>query len=383
MTVLTGGKVVTPDGVVADASVTVQAGRITDISRGPAPSGAVDLAGKWLLPGFIDLHTHGGGGHDVTGSPEDMSAAVAFHRRHGTTRTLVSLAAAAPSSLIEGLGWVTDMVDAGSGQFGHVIGAHLEGPFLADSRRGAQNPAHLLMPDRNTFAKLVEAARGALRSVTIAPELPGALELIGDIVEAGAVAAIGHTDATYDQARAAIDAGATLATHLFNGMRPVHHREPGVVWAALVSGIACEVINDGVHVHPAVTTLVGNVPGRLVLITDAIQAAGLNDGDFTVGGLHIHVVNGQVRLAGTDTLCGSTLTMDAALRRAVKECALPIEVAAAAASANPARVLGIDDDCGAIVVGRAADLVVLDQDLMVVGVMAGGEWDAQYPQPMA
>ncbi len=379
MTVLSAGKVVTPDGVVAGASVSIEAGKIAGISRGPAHPGAVDLAGKWLLPGFIDLHVHGGGGHDVTVSPEDMAAAVAFHRRHGTTRTLVSLAAASPSSVIETLGWVTDLVDAGPGQFGHVIGSHLEGPFLAESRRGAQNRAHLLMPDRNTFAKLVEASRGALRSVTIAPELPGALELVSDVVKAGAVAAIGHTDATYDQARAAIDAGATLATHLFNGMRPVHHREPGVVWAALVAGIACEVINDGVHVHPAVTTLLGNMPGRLVLVTDAIQAAGMSDGDFTVGGLHVQVLHGQARLAGTDTLCGSTLTMDAALRRAVKQCSLPIEVASAAASANPARVLGIDDECGAIAVGLAADLVVLDEDLTLAGVMAGGVWGSPYP----
>ena len=379
MTVLSAGKVVTPDGVVAGASVSVEAGKIAGITRGPAPPGAVDLAGKWLLPGFIDLHVHGGGGHDVTVSPEDMAAAVAFHRRHGTTRTLVSLAAAAPSSMIETLGWVTDLVDAGPGQFGHVIGSHLEGPFLAESRRGAQIRAHLLMPDRNTFAKLLEAARGALRSVTIAPELPGALELVSDVVEAGAVAAIGHTDATYDEARAAIDGGATLATHLFNGMRPVHHREPGVVWAALVAGIACEVINDGVHVHPAVTTLLGNMPGRLVLVTDAIQAAGMSDGDCTVGGLHVQVLHGQARLAGTDTLCGSTLTMDAALRRAVTECSLPIEVASAAASANPARVLGIDDECGAIAVGLAADLVVLDEDLTLAGVMAGGVWGSPYP----
>ena len=220
----------------------------------------------------------------------------------------------------------------------------------------------------------MEAARGTLRSVTVAPELPGALDLIGDVLAAGAVAAIGHSDATYAEAFAAIDAGATLATHLFNGMRPVHHREPGIVWAALVSGIACEVINDGVHVHPSVTSLVASVPSRAVLVTDSVQVAGAADGEYEVGGRRLQVTNGQVTLAGTSTLAGSCLTMDMAFRRAVKVCGVPVEVASVAASANPARVLGIHGDYGAIAPGRVADIVVLDGDLNVRRVMAGGQW---------
>jgi len=379
MTVLHGGRVVTPDGVVEDGWVSVEGGRITGMGRGPAPLGGVDLGGRWLLPGFVDVHVHGGGGYDMTASPEDMAGAVAFHRRHGTTRTLVSLVTAPPDALVEQLGWVADAVAAGPDLNGHIVGAHLEGPFLADSRRGAHNPVYLLMPDRQVFARFVEAAHGTVRSMTIAPELPGAIELIGDVLDAGGVAAIGHSDATYAEACTAIDAGATLATHLFNGMRPLHRREPGIIGAALASGIFCEVINDGVHVHPAITTLVAGAPGRTVLVTDAVRAAGMGDGEFFVGGLQVRVSNGQARLAGTDTLAGSSLTLDGALRRAVQECGLPIEVASAAASGNPARAIGIDNDCGAIVVGLAADLVVLDQDLMVVGVMAGGQWDASDP----
>lgn len=375
MTVLKGGRVVTPDGVLDDGWVTVENGRIGAVGTGRAPSDAVDLGGAWLLPGFIDLHMHGGGGHDATESPDEMEAAVAFHCRHGTTRTLVSLITAPLDDLTEQLGWIADLVEAGASPNGHVVGAHLEGPFLSHARCGAQNPAHLLLPDRTAFAKLVTAARGTLRSVTIAPELPVALALIDDVLAAGAVAAIGHTDAGYAQAQAAIDAGATLATHLFNGMRPLHHREPGVVAAALASDLACEVINDGVHVHPAITALVARIPKRLVLITDAIQAAGgVGDRDFVLGGKHVEVRDGQARLADSATLAGSLLTMDDALRRAVRECGLSIEIASAAASANPARVLGIDNECGAIVVGRAADLVVLDQDLRVVRVLAAGQW---------
>ena len=176
----------------------------------------------------------------------------------------------------------------------------------------------------------------------------------------------------YDPTRA-IDAGATLATHLFNGMRPLHHREPGVIAAALGCDLACEVINDGVHVHPAITALVARDPRRLVLITDGIDAAGVGDGDFVLGGQDVRVHDGQARLAATGSLAGSTLTMDDAVRRAVLDSGLPIQVASAAASGNPARVLGIDDRCGRIAPGLDADFVVLDDNLQVTRVIAAGD----------
>jgi N-acetylglucosamine-6-phosphate deacetylase len=375
--VLTNARVVTPDGVLADGWVAIADRRIADAGTGTPPAGQgaqTDLGGAWLLPGFIDLHVHGGGGHDTTNSPDDLAAAVAFHRRHGTTRTLVSLVTAPLDALTRQLGWIADLVAAGPSAEGHVVGAHLEGPFLSHARCGAQNTAHLLLPDRAAFETLAGAARGQLRSVTIAPELPGAVDLIRDVQAAGAVAAIGHSDAGYADARAAVDAGATLATHLFNGMRPLHHRDPGVVGAALAANLACEVINDGVHVHPAITTLVAGVSGRLVLITDAIEAAGAGDGDYLLGGQSVQVRDGQARLSANGALAGSTLTMDAALRRAVRECGLSIEAASAAASANPARVLGIDDEAGSIKPGLEADFVVLDDDLELLHVMAGGAW---------
>jgi len=373
VTTLAGGRIVASDGIFDGGWIRVEDGRIAALGRGVPPTPAVDLAGAWLLPGFIDLHMHGGGGFNATKSPADMAAAVAFHRRHGTTRTLVSLVTAPLDALVVQLAWVADMVEAGAGPNGHVIGAHLEGPFLSHSRCGAQNPEHLLGPDRAAFARLVAAARGTLRTVTIAPELPGALALIGDILACGAVAAIGHTDADFAEAGTAIDAGASLVTHLFNAMRPLHHREPGVIAAALAANLACEVINDGVHLHPAVTALVAQAPHRLVLITDAIEAAGVGDGDFVLGDQDVRVSDGKAVLAGTATLAGSTLTMDEALRRAVRQCGLRMEVASAAASGNPARVLGIDGECGSIAVGLAADLVVLDDQLNVRQVLSAGQ----------
>ncbi|MCK9900714.1 N-acetylglucosamine-6-phosphate deacetylase [Parafrankia colletiae] len=381
MILLTGAKVVTPGGVLDPGRVLVRDGLIAQVGRGDLdldpgraePAERVDLTGAWLLPGFVDLHMHGGGGHDVAASAADMAGAVAFHQAHGTTRTLVSLVTAPVARLAEQLGWVAALTAAGPGPDGHVVGAHLEGPFLAAERRGAQPAEHLRRPDRAVFADLEAAAAGALRVITVAPELPGAAAVVAAALEAGAVAAAGHTDATYAQASAAFAAGITLTTHVFNGMRPLHHREPGTAGAALDAGVACELINDGVHVHPALLRLVAAEPERLVLVTDAVDAAGAGDGEYVLGGHPVRVRDGQARLVAGGALAGSTLTMDQAVRRAVAA-GLPIEVVAAAAATNPARVLGLDARCGAIAPGLDADLVVLDAELAVTAVMAGGRW---------
>ncbi len=367
-TVLAGARVVTPDGVLDPGWVAIDGGRIVDIGSGPAAG--EDVGGGWLLPGFIDLHTHGGGGFDVTKSGAAMAGAVGFHLQHGTTRLLVSLMAAPVDALCEQLGWVNALVADG-----RVIGAHLEGPFLAPARSGAQNRAHLLDPDPLVLSKLLDAAQGNLRIMTVAPELPGALDLIAELVAAGVVAAVGHTDASYEQASAAFGSGATLATHLFNAMGPMSHREPGAAVAALDAGAVVELINDGVHVHDAMTRLVLNLrPSRVALVTDAVSAAGAGDGCFTLGDREVVVHDGEARLSGSSALAGSTLTMDEAVRRLIVDVGLPVEVAAAAAATTPARLLGLADRCGAIVAGLAADLVHLDDDYVLTRVMSRGSW---------
>ena len=382
---LAGGRVVTLDAVLDDAWVHVAGGQIVEIAerRPAADVPVVDLGGAWLLPGYIDLHVHGGGGHSVASSPEAMDAAVAYHRTRGTTATLVSLVTAPVDELVAQAGWAAALTRRGPTPRGCVLGSHLEGPFLSPRRRGAQNAAHMIAPDGEILERLIAAGEGELRMMTLAPELDGALALIPRLRQQGIVAAIGHSDATYEEARAAIRAGADHATHLFNGMGPLHHRTPGLVGAALEAGIPCELINDGRHVHPAVITLVCRLIDCPVLITDAIDATGVGDGTFDLGGLAVHVQDGEARLASTRSLAGSTLTMDEALRRAVQDSGLPIEEAAAAAATNPARVLGLDDRLGSIAPGRRADLVVLDDGLAVGRVMAAGEWlsEVTHDQP--
>jgi N-acetylglucosamine-6-phosphate deacetylase len=374
MTVLTGASVVAPDGVVADGWVQLDGGTISGYGSGQAPDGAEErLDGGWLVPGYLDIHCHGGNAADFgSGDPDQLTQAAAFHLGYGSTSVLASLVTAPVSALCHQLAVAADVVESGDT---NLVGIHLEGPFLSHHRCGAQNPEHLILPNLEDFTKMVDASRGTLTMMTIAPELPGAIELIEACVAAGVVAAVGHTDATYEQAAAAFRAGATVATHLFNGMRPIHHREPGPVLAALDAEAGCEVINDGVHVHPAVLRLVADRdPAQLVLITDAISATGIGDGRYELGGQRVTVQDGQARLATNGSLAGSTVTMDEAVRRAVTEADLPIGIAVAAASTNPARLMGMAGVRGSIAAGLVADLIHLDADLRPRRIMRNGGW---------
>ena len=370
---LTGAAVVTPDGVIDDGWVEVAGERITAVGSGPAPAGAAatDVGGRWLVPGFVDVHVHGGGGSSyTTGDPDQARSVAALHRRHGTTTTFASLVTAPLPAMRRSITALADLVEDGT-----LAGLHLEGPFLAATRCGAHDPASLRSPDHGELADLLAAGRGTVSHVTVAPELPGGLDLVRQLVDGGVVAAVGHSDATHEQAVAAFAAGARLATHLYNAMRPVHHREPGVVVAALEDDrVTVELINDGVHLHDAVvrSTFREVGAGRVALVTDAIVAAGMGDGVHGTGRRRIEVAGGAARLLGSPTIAGSTLTMDVAVRRAV-QAGLPLPEVARAAATTPARALGLDG-IGAITAGGRADVVVLDGDLEVVGVVARGRW---------
>jgi N-acetylglucosamine-6-phosphate deacetylase len=362
------GRVVTPEGVIQDGLVRIQADRIEDVTQ--ATTEGADVTAAWVLPGFVDIHVHGGGGHTFThGDPEAAREVIAFHRRHGTTTMLASLVTASRQDILNHTTALAPIVHSGE-----LAGVHLEGPYLSTARCGAHNPAHLRDPDPDEIAELT--ALGVVRVMTLAPELPGGLPAIEQLRDHGVVAAIGHTDATYDQTLAAIKAGATLATHLFNGMRSVHHRDPGPVIAALEQPtVVCEVVADGVHLHDGMLRHVRAVAGsdRVALITDAMAAAGMPDGEYELGGLPTTVTAGVARLTASGTIAGSTVTMEAALRRMIHSGASMVE-AARMASTTPADVIGLGDEIGAIIPGLRADLVLLDDELAVAGVVRAGEF---------
>lgn len=387
MTLLAAERIVTPDGVLTPGWVQVEGARIATVGAGAPPRPPDrDLGPAWLLPGFIDLHVHGGGGRTfMNPDPAEAHAVAAFHARNGTTLLVASLVTGPLEQLQAAAGAIaTATADGPAPDAARILGSHLEGPFLSHARRGAQDPRHLLAPDPDAMARLLDAGHGTVRIVTVAPELPGALDLIGQVTAGGAIAAVGHTDATYAQAAAGLDAGARLATHLFNGMAPLHHRDPGPAGAALERpGVVCELINDGEHLHPATVRLVLAAAGadRVALVTDAMAAAGMPDGTYQLGEQEVEVRAGRAVLARGGALAGSTLTMGAAVRRAVLQVGLTVEQAVEAASATPARLLGLAGRAGAVAAGHDADLVVCDEQLQVTAVMRGGAWLAAAPAP--
>jgi N-acetylglucosamine-6-phosphate deacetylase len=376
--ILAGGRLVTADADVADAWVELRNGRVHAVGRGsaPAPDGGttVDVRGLLVLPGLVDGHQHGGGGGSYDGSAADVAEVVRFHRMHGTTTCIASLVSAPLDELEAQLAGLASLVRSGL-----LAGIHLEGPWLSPRRAGAHAPAALRVPDPADIARLLAAGEGAVRMVTLAPELSGGLAAVAQLAEAGVVAAIGHTDATYEQTREALRRGARAGTHLFNAMRPVHHREPGPVTALLESDAVVELIADGVHLHPAVLAASARVLGvdRTVLVTDAMAGAGMPDGSYSLGERHVTVTDGIAR-RGDGTIAGSTATLADALRYAVTVAGLPLQAAVAAATAVPDGFLGLGD-VGHLRPGARADVTLLTADLRPAGVVFRGQWARGLP----
>lgn len=374
--VLGGGTVITPDGAVENGWLAVTDGVIVATGEGTPPEGPyTDVRGKLLVPGFVDIHCHGGGGYDFAApDPHHVRTAARTHLRAGTTSLMASLVSRPVDELVDEVTGLADLVEEGI-----FAGVHLEGPFLSEARCGAHDPTMLQPPDAGSIDKLLAAGRGTVRMVTLAPELDGALDAIRQLTDAGVVAAIGHTDATEHDIRAAIDAGATVATHLYNGMRPLHHREPGAVGTLLDDErVAIELICDLIHVAPTAVHLAATHagPARTVLVTDAMSATGMSDGVYQLGRLQVTVTDGAPRLPD-GTIAASTLTMGEAFRRFVRDVGARPRDAVAATAALPSELLGIGGHPGGVgelAPGKTADVVVLAEDLAVERVLRAGDW---------
>ena len=375
--VITGGRVAVPNRVLDDGWVAIAGGVIADVGTGMPPEGShVDVDGALVVPGFVDTHCHGGGGGSFSsGDPDELMRAVRAHRRHGTTTMLASLVSDPIRELCDQMSALHELIEDGE-----IAGIHLEGPFISNARCGAHDPAALLEPDTATLNALLGQGRGAVRMVTLAPELLGGVKAVRQLTESGVIAALGHTDGVEEQIRSAIDAGASVATHLFNGMRPLHHREPGPIGAMLDDErITVELICDLVHIHPTVLRLAAKYAGqaRTVLVTDAMSATDAADGSYRLGRLEVDVTDGVATLADNGSLAGSTLTMDTAFRNLVCGVRLDVLDAVRATSGKPAELLGIADRTGSLRAGLAADLVVLDDGLRPVKVLRQGKWVAE------
>ncbi|MFE9773925.1 N-acetylglucosamine-6-phosphate deacetylase [Streptomyces sp. NPDC005931] len=370
-TVLAGARVVLPTGTVEDGRVVVDGTRIG--AAAPEHARVIDVTGHWLVPGFVDLHNHGGGGASFTsGTVDDVLKGIHTHRLHGTTTLVASTVTGDMDFLARRAGLLSELAEQGE-----IAGIHFEGPFISPCRKGAHSGELLRDPDPTEVRKLIDAARGRAKMVTLATELPGGLDSVRLLAELGVIAAVGHTDATYEQTVQAVDAGATVATHLFNAMPALGHRTPGPIAALLEDErVTVELINDGTHLHPAALQLAFHHagPGRVAFITDAMDAAGFGDGHYMLGPLEVEVADGVARLVEGGSIAGSTLTLDRAFQRAVTVDGLSVEDTVAALSANPARLLGMADRVGSLEPGKDADLVLLDADFALRGVMRRGEW---------
>jgi N-acetylglucosamine-6-phosphate deacetylase len=377
-------RALTPTEEIRDAGILIEDAAIREI--GPraalqAPPGAreVRAADLTAVPGFVDVHIHGAGGHDVMeGTGEALDYVAGTVARHGTTSFLATTVTASPETTCRSVEGIARYIEANCFTWNNlpcaeILGIHFEGPFISAARRGVHPPEWLALPSAELLGRFLSAARGKGRVLTLAPELPGALPCMDAALKAGLVVALGHTDATYEQARAAIARGARHAVHVYNAMRPFSHRDAGVIGAVLTSPeVTAELIADGVHVDEAAMRILLQAKGvdRMILVSDGTAATGMPDGKYTLGTFEVTVAGGVCRNT-EGKLAGSTLTLDRALRNIVA-LGVPLADAARMLTLNPARLLGLEGKKGVLRPGADADIVLLDESLRVRNVWARG-----------
>jgi N-acetylglucosamine-6-phosphate deacetylase len=380
-TIITASRLITPIEWIESPIVVAEDGHITALrSRNDAeiPAGRLlDFPDLILAPGFIDIHIHGGAGRDAMEA--DESALTEIERqlvRHGVTAYLPTTVTASQEKILQALSGLGKLIGSANKKQGRAapLGIHLEGPFISHEKRGVHPPQDLLPPSPHALERFWQASAGTIRMMTIAPELAGATETIRYARSLGVHSSLGHSNATYQEAQSGIAAGADHATHTFNAMRPLDHRDPGILGAVLENDeLTADIIADGIHVHPSVLGLFLRAKGadRAVLITDAISATDMPDGVYSLGGLEVQVSNGRCEYQGK--LAGSVLTLDRAIRNVMTFAGWKLQQAVRLATLNPAQRLGITDQRGLLAPGRRADLVVLTPAGEVAHTIIGGE----------
>ena len=366
---ITNAKIVTETDIIPHGWVTIENGKIVEIGTGSA-EGDIDAHGLTLMPGFIDVHVHGGNNLEaMDGTPEALKGLSAFYAKHGVTSFLPTTWTAPPQPIIHALKaiaeWMNQPLDGAT-----ILGAHVEGPYISPKKPGAQNPGDIRPADAAEFGQWL--ATDAVKLITLAPEVPENRAIIQPCVDHNITVSAGHTDATFDEMQAA--QGITQTTHTFNAMRPLHHRDPGTVGAAMLNpDIRCELIVDGVHVHPQMVKLLYQIKGadHIILITDAVRGAGLPMGtQYLQDGRTVTVTNSAYLDDGT--LAGSTLTMEVAVRNFHQFTGCSLVDVAKCASLNPARAIRVADQKGSITPGKDADLILVDDDFNIHMTMVGG-----------
>ncbi|MBI4313349.1 MAG: N-acetylglucosamine-6-phosphate deacetylase [Candidatus Omnitrophica bacterium] len=375
------GKIVTPHAVIAGGAVGMDGEKISYV--GPAATAprdpkdpCLDAGRNWVTPGLIDVHCHGAGGRDVLEADPAalhvISRTLAFH---GVTSYLATTVVRKQQGGTRHLEVAAKIAAAGPQDCARILGIHIEGPYVNVKRKGMIRPDRIWSPDADDLKRLLTAAAGQLKMITMAPELPGAISLLPVMRDFGAVASMGHTDATFAQARAGFSAGIGHVTHLFNAMREFHHRAPGALGAVLSdSNVTAQLIMDGVHVHPSALswTVRALRPESIVLITDALPSAGLPDGQYQYDG-RPYTSKGGVATAPDGTLFGTTLTLDRMVANAMQFCGVDFPAAIRMATLNPARALKMTDRLGELAPGRWADLVIWNQDCKVESTFVAGK----------